>query len=366
MKNIKKFKDWLFEDSKTEVLVNSDIAKSLGQIIIPDSSDSSSKNKKSDYQDSKDYITSQNKELPEYEESKSLKISPAGVYMSPNLSNSDKYSILSRSPKSVRNEEDIFQICLHHTDGENKRGDDIIRYVYNKGEGYSVHYAIGRDGQLVKGSPELEKVWAANELNSHSVSIELSTGGGIALMDGKWLDGDKEGAKEISPDLYPLIIDLGFTYNGYRYYLDYTDGQMKSLKYFIDLMLKDYPAIKEGIKGNVYKEVFGISDPKLGGTYTTKKLTEKQAEENKGIFIHAMAPSATHVDCFPSSKLVSLLKTYGYTGNVLESTYVYTSDVKEVKDKNDKKTLKNIKGLGRSEWDPSELYGGSKKVKKKR
>jgi hypothetical protein len=129
-------------------------------------------------------------------------------------------------------------------------------------------------------------------------------------------------------------------------------------------MLKNYPSIKDGIKGNVYQEVFGIPDPKLGGTYTTKKLTPKEAEENKGIFIHAMAPSATHVDCFPSSKLVSLLKTYGYSGNVLESKYVYASDVEEIKAKNDKKTLKNIKG--RSEWDPSELYGGSKKVKKKK
>ena len=226
MKNIKKITDWLSENS-LENIVSSDIAKSLSQ-IIKGNSNSSSGYRKSDYQDSTDYITSQNKEVPEYEESKSLKISPAGFYMSPNLSNSDKYSILSRSPESLRNEEDIFQICLHHTDAENKTGDSIIEYVYNKGKGYSVHYAIGRDGQLVKGSPELEKVWAANELNSHSVSIEISTGGGIALRDGKWLDGNREGAKEISPDLYPLIIDLGFTYNGYRYYLDYTDGQMKS------------------------------------------------------------------------------------------------------------------------------------------
>ena len=362
MKNIKKITYWIFENSNIEKISNSDIAKSLELIIRGDKT--TSNQKKSDYQDSKDYITSETKDLPEYKESKSLKLSPEGVYMSPNLSNSDKYSILSRSPESLREEEDVFQICLHHTDAENKKGDDIIRYVYNKGKGYSVHYAIGRDGQLVKGSPELEKVWAANELNSHSVSIELSTGGGIALRDGKWLDGNKEGSKEISSDLDPLIIDLGFTYNGYRYYLDYTDGQMKSLKYFIDLMLKNYPSIKDGIKGNVYQEVFGISDPKLGGTYTTKKLTPKEAEENKGIFIHAMAPSATHVDCFPSSKLVSLLKTYGYSGNVLESKYVYASDVEETKAKNDKKTLKNIKG--RSEWDPSELYGGSKKVKKKK
>lgn len=249
-------------------------------------------------------------------------LSREGTYSAPNLTLSSKYSTAPRVSGIVRDPSQIFQICLHHTDGENIKGEDVINYVYKKGAGYSVHYAIGRDGQLVQGSPENEAVWASNNLNTHSISIELGTGGGIYLKNSKWYDGEIQ----LGENYYPLIVDLGYTYNGYRYYLDYTDGQMKSLKEFIDMTIKKYPEIKKGISGNVYTKVFGIPEPSADGNYTSKKLTQDQANKDPGIYIHAIAPGATHVDCFPSSKLVELLKTYGYTGNVLESKYMYVEE----------------------------------------
>jgi hypothetical protein len=252
-------------------------------------------------------------------------LSPEGSYASPNLTLSSKYSTASRMTNMIRPDSDIFQICLHHTDGENQKGEEIIKYVYNQGRGKSVHYAIGRDGQLVQGSPENEKVWASNDLNTHSVSIEIATGGGIYLKSSKWMDGNNE----LGEGYYPLIIDLGYKYNGYRYYLDYTDGQMKALKEFIDMMIKKYPEIKKGISGNVYEKVFGIPQPALDGEYQSKHLTTQQAGEDRGIFIHAVAPGATHVDCFPSSKLVELLKSYGYSGTVIESKYMYVEEKEE-------------------------------------
>lgn len=263
-----------------------------------------------------------------------------GGYSPPNFSSSSKYSVLSRYPSSYRDNSKIFQICLHHTDGENKRGEDVIKFVFGKGKAYSVHYAIGRDGQLFQGSPENEVVWASNGLNSHSISIELATGGSLILKNNKWIDSYP--GTEIQESLYPLIVDLGFKYNGYRYYLDYTDGQMRSLKEFIDLMIKKYPKIKEGMKGNVYTSVFGIPEPELGGDYKSKKLTSDEAK-NPGVFVHAIAPGASHVDCFPSSKLVNLLKQYGYTGKVIESKKMYSSE----NSYSDKEKLEGVK-IGKS------------------
>jgi hypothetical protein len=274
---------------------------------------------------------------PDLESSYSGKmLSAKGTYSSPNLSLSSKYSTASRVNGILRKDSDIFQICLHHTDGENLKGEDIIKFVYSNGEGSSVHYAIGRDGQLVKGSPENESVWASNGLNAHSISIEIATGGGLSLRDSKWYDGNAV----LNEKYFPLIIDLGYTYNGHRYYLDYTDGQMRSLKEFIDMTIEKYPEIKKGMNGNVYEKVFGIPDPSLEGDYKSKHITEKQAAEERGIFIHAVAPKATHTDCFPSSKLVNLLKEYGYTGNVIESTYVYSEEVKGVEKEKEKKEEK--------------------------
>lgn len=246
-----------------------------------------------------------------------------GGYSSPNFSSSSKYSILSRYPSAYRDNSKIFQICLHHTDGENKRGEDVVKFVFGQGKSHGLHYAIGRDGQLFQGSPENEVVSASNGLNPHSISIELATGGSLILKNNKWIDSYP--GTEIQESLYPLIVDLGFKYNGYRYYLDYTDGQMRSLKEFIDLMIKKYPKIKEGMKGNVYTSVFGIPQPELEGDYKSKKLTSDEAK-NPGIFVHAVAPGASHVDCFPSSKLVNLLKQYGYTGKVIESKKIYSKE----------------------------------------
>ena len=322
MKKIKKFKEFINEDFFTGK-ENSEFFTSLGR-VISGNKDSYHENPKqpletSDNQDSTTYTEVGS--APSFNYNVAGKLSPLGAYKAPNLDSGSQYSTAVRTPRVLRDPSEVFQICLHHTDGENERGEDVIKFVFNKGSGSSVHYAIGRDGQLFKGSPENEAVWASNGLNANSVSIEISTGGGLALKDGKWI----RYGNAIGEYLYPLIIDLGYTYNGARYYLDYTDGQMKALKEFIDLMIKTYPKIKEGINGDVYTKVFGIETPQMGQKYTSKKLTREEAKK-PGIFIHAVAPGASHVDCFPSSKLVKLLKTYGYTGNVLESKYVYPSE----------------------------------------
>jgi hypothetical protein len=345
MKRIKKFNEFV-----NEGFFDVDAARSIQFILTGDKSHHEEKRQleTSDNQDSTSYTEVGS--APSFNYNVAGKLSPLGAYQAANLTTGDKYSTAIRTPRVLRDLSEVFQISLHHTDGENKKGEEIIKYVFNKGAGHGVHYAIGRDGQLVKGCPENEAVWATNGLNGNSVAIEIATGGGLALKDGEWI----RYGNAIDEYLYPLIIDLGYTFNGARYYLDYTDGQMKSLKEFIDLMIKTYPKIKEGIKGDVYSKVFGIETPQMGGTYKSKKLTKEEAKL-PGIYIHAIAPGASHVDCFPSSKLVELLKTYGYTGEVLPSKYVYPSEEpkeEEVVAKVSQKKIDFAKPISKDIYDP--------------
>jgi hypothetical protein len=307
MKRIKGFNEFINENFFD---FGSDFISDFGKII-------QNKDLSTHYGDKEEIIQNDGSQAPTIGSGSNL-LSISGSYQSPDLSQSSKYSIASRISGITRDPSQIFQIALHYTDGENKRGEDVIKYVFNKGGGHSVHYAIGRDGQLIKGSPHNETVWATNGLNDHSISIEIASGGGVALKDNKWYDGKTQ----LDESYYPLIVDLGFTFNGYRYYLDYTDGQIKALKDFFDAILKEYPEIKKGISGNVYTKVFGIPEPAEGEEYTSKKLTKDQAKE-PGVYIHALAPGSTHIDAFPSSKLVNFLKEYGYSGEVLESKYMY-------------------------------------------
>lgn len=335
MKRIKKFKEFVNEGLFD---LKSDFVATFGKIIS--GKDLSSHSGKSEEES-----------LPDNYSPPSLSGGYESLYKSPNLSLSSKYSVASRVGGITRDDSSIFQICLHHTDAENTTGESVISFVYNKGDGYSVHYAIGRDGQLVKGSPHNEKVWASNGLNTHSISIELATGGGIKKKEDKWYDGNNE----LPEKYYQFIIDLGFEFNGYNYYLDYTDGQMRAFRDFLDMILKEYPEIKKGMKGNVYTEVFGIPEPKEGEKYESKELTLNQADTKRGIFIHAVAPGSDHTDCFPSSKLVNILKEYGYTGNVIESKYL--EDTKEIKKENEKSFREIFKYLKETYGDkiPREL-----------
>jgi len=210
----------------------------------------------------------------------------------------------------------IFQICLHYTQGGSKTGQEIVNFT---GPGTGIHYGLGLDGSLAKGQDELQRVWASNKLNGHCIAIEVSSFGYLIKQGNTYYTGYRSGPKVKGINTGPYIplrkeylnqvIDLGYTYNGFQYYMDFTDAQITTLKKWIQDISAKYPKIKNGMKGNVYTEVFGIPTPKKGFNYTSTKTKIS----SPGIFSHSRAPGGDHVDTFPSPKLVKMLKELGYS-----------------------------------------------------
>lgn len=215
---------------------------------------------------------------------------------------------------------EIKQIVLHYTQGWDLNGQSIIKYLQtaqksSKGKPYAIgiHYALGFDGKLEVGNPESDWVQASDNYNKTCIAIEISSVGPLTLNNGVYkttfgsiVDVNKANFGKLGAQ----IIDLGYKFNGSRYFNDFNDDQYKTLETWLNTMLTKYPEIKNAIQGkSVWKEVFGISKPSPGGNYVSTRLTSNIKEFK--LTSHCTEPGGTHVDCFPAPKLVSLMIKLG-------------------------------------------------------
>lgn len=224
---------------------------------------------------------------------------------------------------------EVRHLVVHYTVGDG-RAIDTVNNLATRGLG--IHYCIQGDGAVARGDGGDDKIvlWHGNNLNTWGAGIEICTYGRARPV------GDPETTTRFRNDYgdrytksyrgrpwyeYRSIVDAGFTYNNGRFWSDYTDQQIESLKRICQDTIARYPKIGEAIRGkNVWKEVFGLDqEPVYGGTYTNKKL---QGNTAYGIFTHNRASSGDHTDAFPTPKIIRMFKELGMVGKELAAKRV--------------------------------------------
>ena len=179
-----------------------------------------------------------------------------------------------------------------------------------------IHYAVDRSGNKAVGIPEKTRSVHGNNWNQFGIGIEIQSKGRISQNSTK--ERDKP------------IIDLGFSWFGKRYYNDYTNAEIRTLKGLIQDILGRHPDIKnKGILGgkSVWKYVFnvthGSSDANVGSPWDKRPIPGKSYVSRRpqpnysskwGIKIHSTGKRpGGHLDIFPSPKMIKMLVELGYT-----------------------------------------------------
>ena len=199
-------------------------------------------------------------------------------------------------------------ILLHHTVGYGS-AQETVDYLPTKG--LSIHYAVGADGKVVQGVDENKVAYHGNAKNANSIGIEICTIGGLTLKNGKYIDGY---GKVFTPSASKPVIDLGYSFNYYRYYADFTDVQANALLDLLKGIKQRNPEIVFNYTNSVesiYQNVFGLPGiPQLGKSYVSTKPNGGAGTDGNdpGIFVHALAKGGTHTDTFPSPRMLDILK----------------------------------------------------------
>ena len=223
----------------------------------------------------------------------------------------------------------VDKIILHHTVTDSF-GSSFGALKNDNAEG-RVHYAINYDGTISKNKLfdtvgmkefELRHFPAANDLNKNSISIEIATDGRLNKYGGRWKPGDPIPTKwyresnnfstyEYNNKHGRDVVQLTNGWEGTYVYSDYTDAQMASLITLINEISSRHPEIN--FKGkDVWATVFGTSGPTVSkhGKVTTA------GGDGPGIYSHGRAKKGSHVDCFPSNRLLTALLKLGMTGSI--------------------------------------------------
>ena len=225
-------------------------------------------------------------------------------------------------------------IILHHTATDsfsNRTYQSTNGQTYTNIGSKHVHYTIDYNGDIninawyyANGSNlakfELQNFPGSDNLNLNSIAIEIATDGLLYKMGGEWKPGDpipakwyrnKQGLPHINR--YGRdIISFDHKWEGTYVYSDFLPAQITALKTLITQICSRHPKIKPGFLGkDVYATVFG-------GSPKDRDSTHINASNNPppGIYDHGRS-TGTHVDTFPSPKLVQMLIDLGMTGTVL-------------------------------------------------
>jgi hypothetical protein len=199
------------------------------------------------------------------------------------------------------------QIYLHHTAG-NADGEGTFRYWGNNNERVATCVAItGKlpnhpelDGLIVQGFPS--KYWAYHlgiptavfverqipfqRLDKISMGIEICNWGQLTLKDGKFYNYV---GREVPKD---EVCELPVPYKGYKYFHNYTDKQIQSVK---DLLL--YWKEKYGIPLTYHEDIWDVTPRALKG--------------EAGVYTHNSVRKDKS-DIYPHPKMVEMLKSIGY------------------------------------------------------
>jgi hypothetical protein len=221
--------------------------------------------------------------------------------------------------------DEIRNITLHDTAGNDHAPLDTALGLPFRGS--AIHWVVNGDGALARGDggDELKKLVHGDDFNYWGMGIEVQTYGGLRYNATRkaFINGYDEvwPMKKSHNKFNKDIVDLGFTYNGSRYYVDYTDAQIASLTRIIQATFQKYPKIKQAIQGKpVYQTVFGLSEyPRYDASYTSiNSPYTKNVVSEYGIFAHARS-NGTHTDGTPTPRYVQMLMGFGFTGPILQA-----------------------------------------------
>lgn len=211
--------------------------------------------------------------------------------------------------KYYREEFEKTQIALHHTvSGKGVAGDIswMLRSFYRIATAFiidrngliwqqfnSSYWAkhLGVKESVMKGLSNCDLT--ANDLNRHSIGIELDSWGPLASFEGRFYPVDKAGfadyrnKKAVNPDYV-----CRKSHRGFAFYEQYTPMQIKSLRYLLIYLTEVY-----GISTEYYEGMFEYSLYALKG--------------KNGIWSHT-AYRKDKSDACPQPKLVEMLQGLKY------------------------------------------------------
>lgn len=188
------------------------------------------------------------------------------------------------------------QIYLHHTASGPKAASVWNWWITDKAR-IATCVVIDASGEILQGFSS--KFWAYHlgMKNSHfgvhglpfknldkiSIGIEICNWGQLVLKDGKFYNYVN---KEVSAD---KVCTLDTPYKGYKYFEDYTDAQIESVKQLLTLWKERY-----NIPINYNEDIWGITKRALNG--------------EAGVFTHnSVRPDK--IDVYPNPKLIEMLKS---------------------------------------------------------
>jgi hypothetical protein len=194
------------------------------------------------------------------------------------------------------------QIYLHHTAG-NASGEQVFSGWASNGERIATCVTVSGpgpnsvDGQIVQGFSS--KHWAYHlglkestfqkhgvpykSLDKISIGIEVCNWGQLTLKDGKFYNYVN---REVPAN---QVCELAKPHRGFKYYHNYSDAQIESVKELL-LLWKD----KYGIPLTYNEDIWDVTPRALKG--------------EKGVFTHNSV-RLDKVDMYPHPKLVDMLKS---------------------------------------------------------
>ena len=206
------------------------------------------------------------------------------------------------SSQYISEEHPKVQIYLHHTAG-NASGEQVFAGWANNPERIATCVSISGkgtnciDGQIVQGFSS--KLWAYHlglkestfqkfglpykSLDKISIGIEICNWGQLTAKDGKFVNYVGKAVPENE------ICVLEKPYKGYKYYHNYTDAQIESVKELL-LLWKD----RYGIDLTYNEDIWDVTPRALKG--------------NNGVFTHNSV-RYDKVDVYPHPKLIAMLKS---------------------------------------------------------
>lgn len=144
-------------------------------------------------------------------------------------------------------------IFLHHTAGWSNPFKTINDWATDSRGRIGTHYVVGginiknndnqHDGKIVKCIPDdyfayhlggYKRHGIDRYMHKHSIGIEICNFGWLTEKNGNYYTYT---GQIVDPE---YVEDLGYKFRGYRYYHRYTDEQVSSLKYLIELLSEQF------------------------------------------------------------------------------------------------------------------------------
>jgi N-acetyl-anhydromuramyl-L-alanine amidase AmpD len=206
------------------------------------------------------------------------------------------------SSQYIQEEHPKKQIYLHHTAG-NPNGENVFKHWENNAERVATCVTISGkgpdcvDGQIVQGFSS--KHWGFHlglkestfqkagvpykSLDKISIGIEICNWGQLTQKDGKFYTYVN---RELPAS---QVCELEKPFKGYKFYHNYTDAQIESVKQLL-LLWKD----RYNIPLDYYEDIWDITPRALKGA--------------SGVFTHNSV-RRDKVDVYPHPKLIQMLKS---------------------------------------------------------